>query len=81
MSDIRLCKDCKHYNWFFYTCKSPENGINLVSGKPEERKALVNRCHPSYIDRCGPDGKYFAIKLSPVQLWLRFWRRHTCLTK
>jgi hypothetical protein len=68
MTDLKLCKDCKHYkkNWFehltgggdrFDMCLNPVVSGNLVTGKVKGGRF----CDMMRLEwgKCGPYGKYW----------------------
>jgi len=68
VSEIKLCKDCKHVRGTsprYLKCAyrlSPVNGL-AASFCVHEREPRE--------DRCGPDGRFFEPK--PAKPWWRFW--------
>jgi len=61
---MKICKDCKHLNISDYgsaICVSPNNGVDLVTGKLEVRDARQNR-YQLEMTGCGKDGKWFEPK-------------------
>jgi hypothetical protein len=71
MTDLKLCKDCKHYkkNWFehltgggdrFDMCLNPVVSGNLVTGKVKGGR-FCDMMRLSY-GKCGEEGKYFEPK-------------------
>ncbi len=84
--DMKICEDCQHLTRIGL-CKSPENGVNMVTGKPtpmfasERRSAGVSFTGTV---KCGPEAKHFAPKLPQQKLpqkrpWWKFWTR--CLRR
>ena len=51
---MKYCKDCRHL-WSGWECRSPENGIDKVSGEP-----FVIHAHAQRVNNtCGPEARYF----------------------
>ena len=76
---MKLCKDCAHLQPDGLFCESPENGLNLVDGKPRRLFACLQRLDDSLAfhsaPRCGPEAKHFQQK-QPQQnrVWWKFWK-------
>lgn len=71
MSDIKLCKDCKHIkkDWAGYEFAKCAVSIKCrVTG--EGNWCSIERDYPS--DVCGPAGKAFEPKVR--RSWYAFWR-------
>ena len=60
---MNLCVDCKHSERELW-CKSPANGVSLVTGKAQVAFAGVNR-GSSVLAKCGPDAVHFEPKATP----------------
>ena len=63
---MKFCVDCKHHtiDTFWRYCKSPENGISLITGKIDQNLVEFLRDND---EMCGTDGKWF-VEHKP------FWR-------
>lgn len=81
MTELKLCKDCKHYKkaWFehltgdgdrFDTCHNPVLNENLVTGKVKGG-LFCDALRRSY-GRCAEEGRYFEPKknfTNTIFLW------------
>lgn len=61
---MKFCKDCKYFNGTDH-CWSPQNGINVVNGKPFSKTASYNRLTSGL---CKPEGILFVPKP-----WWKIW--------
>ena len=70
MSDVKLCKNCKHNGNFWFSdgdCKHPKNmGLSFTNGKNISK--LCNSSLRSMDYKCGPSGKWF----EPKMKWYHF---------
>ena len=74
MTDIRLCKDCKHYrkSWLehilmgtdrYDMCVKPDEQSNFVTGKPKHFcDVMRSEKWVSFDWTCGPVGKHWVAK-------------------
>lgn len=64
---MKLCKDCQYLERDLW-CKSPQNGISLVTGTIVVKFAQFNRKYD-----CGEDAKFFAPPQNNKKPWWKFW--------
>lgn len=63
---MKYCKDCKYLSYSIW-CDSPNNGIDLVTGKSKPMHAITARQHRY----CGLAAKWFEPK---PKLWWELWK-------
>lgn len=66
---MKLCKDCKHLERELW-CKSPQNGISLVTGTAIAKFAQLNRKYD-----CGESAKFFEPIHTIKKPWWKFWEK------
>lgn len=78
---VKICEDCRHLTELGL-CKSPENGVSMVTGRPtpmwatERRSAGISLIFTGTA-KCGPEAKNFTPKPTPKQPkrpWWKFWK-------
>lgn len=68
---MKLCVDCKHFRGLSY-CVHPNNGINLVDGRPKPKFATVSRKYD-----CKQEALWYEEKpeFKPTPWWEMFWSK------
>lgn len=67
---MKFCKDCQHYveGPLRDYCRSPKNGVNLVTGYAKVFTANLARTSSF---ECGIEGRWFELKIEKPTLWQR----------